>query len=54
MAHCGGNIVSCDVARPLQNAAPLLHATQTQEVFLKILRPGHKFVSDINVTHMAK
>ena len=43
--HCGGNFVSCDVARPWQNAA-LLRAARTQQMFLKIFRnilcPGHK------------
>ena len=41
-----GNIVSCDVARPWQNAATLLRAARTQEIFLKIFRnilcPGDK------------
>ena len=34
----GGNVVSCDVARPWQNAATLLRAARTQEMFLKIFR----------------
>ena len=37
--HChGGNIVPCDVARPWQNAATLLRAARTQEMFVKIFR----------------
>ena len=35
--QCGGNIVSCDVARPWQSAA-LSRAARTQEMFLKIFR----------------
>ena len=31
--HYGGKIVSCDVARPWQNAATLLRAARTQEMF---------------------
>ena len=41
--HCGGNIVSCDVARPWQNEATLLRAARTQEMFLKT--PETFFVS---------
>ena len=36
--HCGGNIVSCDVARPWQNEETLLRAARTQGMFLKIFR----------------
>ena len=31
--HCGGNIVSCDVAHPWQNVATLLRAARTQPLF---------------------
>ena len=53
-AHCGGNIVFCDVARPWQNEATLLRAARTQEMFLKIFgnflcAQNTKFVSDTNV-----
>ena len=45
--HCGGNSVSCDVARPWQNVATFVRAARTQEMFLKIFRnilcvQGHK------------
>ena len=46
--HCGGNIVSCDVARPWQNEAALLRAARrTQRNFSEdfqeqFLCPGHK------------
>ena len=44
--HCGGNIVSCNVARPWKNEATLLHAAWTRNVsedFQKhFLCPGHK------------
>ena len=44
--HCGGNIVSCDVARSWQNEETLLRAARTQEMFLKIFRNISKnFVS---------
>ena len=51
--HCGGNIVSCDVARPWQNEATLLRAARTQEMFLKIFR-NIFCVQDTNVVRMAK
>ena len=46
-AHCGGNIVSCDVARPWQNTATFLRAARTQgnvsEDFQKyFFCPGHQ------------
>ena len=57
--HCGGNIVSYDVARPWQNEATLLRAARTKEMFLKIFRnifcvQDTKFVSDTNVARVAK
>ena len=57
--HCGGNIVSCDVACPWQNEATLLPAARTQEMFLKIFRnifcvQDTKFVSVTNVARVAK
>ena len=57
--HCGGNIVSRDVARPWQNVATLLRAAQTQEMFLKIFNyilcvQDTKFVSATNVARVAK
>ena len=57
--HCGGNIVSCDVARPWQNAATLSRAARTQQTFLKIFRnilcvQDSKFASDTNVARVAK
>ena len=53
------NIVSYDVARPWQNAATLLRAARTQEMFLKIFRnifcvQDTKFVSVTNVACVAK
>ena len=49
--HCGGNIVSCDVARSWENEATL-RAARTQQMFLKIFRKY--FVSDTNVARVAK
>ena len=53
------HIVSCDVARPWQNAATMLRAAWTQGMFLKIFRniqcvQDIKFVSDTNVARVAK
>ena len=50
--HCGGNIVSCDVARPGQNVATLFRAARTQQMFLKIFRniflcPGHEICTRV-------
>ena len=57
--HCGGNIVSCDVARSWQNEATLLRDARTQEKFLEIFRnifcvQDTKFVSATNVARVAK
>ena len=57
--HCAGKIVSCDVARPWQNAATLLRAARPQEMFLKIFRnifcaQDTKFVSFTNGASVAK
>ena len=51
--HRGGNIVSCDVARPWQNAATLLRVARKQEKFLKIFSET-SFVSATNVARVAK
>ena len=56
---CGGIIMSNDVARPWQNAATLLRAARTQEMFLKTFRntfcvQDTKFVSATNVARVAK
>ena len=51
--HCGGNIVSCDVACPWQNTAKLLHATRPQEMFLKIFRNVFWDVSIPTRTHLS-
>ena len=50
--HCGGNIVSYDVARSWQNAATFLRAARTQEMFLKFSET--LFVSTTNVAVRSK
>ena len=57
--HCGGNIASCDVARPWQNAATLFRAAWTQEMLLELFRTifcvqDTKFVSATNVARVSK
>ena len=51
--HCGGNIVSYDVACPWPNVATSLRAAWSQEMFLKIFR-NSLFVSATNVARATK